>query len=122
MKQSASPTETEHIMCTTPSAGNELGLTDKNHACSCGSDSHAKAPSPISGDAIREHYFVDGMTCGHCVSSVTEELSALDGVGAVNVDLNAGGTSRIMVVSSAPVPVADIRAAVTAAGYALVAG
>ena len=67
-------------------------------------------------------FTVPGMTCGHCVSSVTEELSALDGVGAVNVDLNAGGTSRIMVVSSAPVPVADIRAAVTAAGYALVAG
>ena len=110
-------------MCTTTtSAGNELGLTDKNHVCSCGTNSHAEATSSSPEDAIREHYLVDGMTCGHCVSSVTEELSALDGVDAVSVDLNAGGTSRITVVSSAPVPVADIRAAVTAAGYALVAG
>jgi copper chaperone len=115
-------TETEHIMCTTTTAGNELGLTDKNHVCSCGTNSHAEATSPSSEDAIREHYLVDGMTCGHCVSSVTEEISALDGVDTVSVDLNAGGTSRIMVVSSAPVLVADIRAAVASAGYALVTG
>jgi len=109
-------------MCTTPSAGNELGLTDKNHVCSCGTNSHAGVTSSSPEDVTREHYLVDGMTCGHCVSSVTEEISALDGVDTVSVELNAGGTSRIMVVSSLPVPVADIRAAVTAAGYALVAG
>jgi copper chaperone len=101
--------ETEHIMCTTTAAGNELGLTDKNHACTCGRDSHAESTPPSPGDAIRAHYLVDGMTCS-------------DGVHTVSVDLNAGGTSRIMVVSSAPVPAADIRAAVTAAGYALVTG
>ena len=115
--------ETEHIMCTTSTAaGNELGLTDKNHSCTCGGDSHAESTPPSPGDAIREHYLVDGMTCSHCVSSVTEEISLLDGVHTVSVDLNAGGTSRIMVVSSAPVPAADLRAAVTAAGYALVTG
>ena len=109
-------------MCTTTTVGNELGLTDKNHVCSCGTNSHAEAPSSSPEDAIREHYLVGGMTCGHCVSSVTEEISSLDGVDTVSVDLNAGGTSQIMVVSSVPVPVADIRAAVTAAGYALVTG
>jgi copper chaperone len=72
--------------------------------------------------AIREHYLVDGMTCSHCVSSVSEEISALDGVTSVSVDLNSGGSSRVTVASSAPVPVEAIREAVTEAGYALVSG
>ena len=33
---------------------------------------------------------VVGMTCGHCVSSVSEEVSALVGVREVNVDLGTG--------------------------------
>ncbi len=79
--------------------------------------------NPLTADSesvIREHYLVDGMTCSHCVSSVTEEISALDGVTSVSVDLHSGGTSRVTVASSAPVPVAAIREAVTEAGYALV--
>ncbi len=67
----------------------------------------------------RENYLVEGMTCSHCVSSVTEELSAVDGVDSVSVDLNAGGTSRVMVVSAQPIPLDSIRAAVTEAGYEL---
>ena len=43
---------------------------------------------------------VSGMTCGHCVSAVSEELEALDGVEAVNVDLNAGGISTVTITSS----------------------
>jgi copper chaperone CopZ len=65
-------------------------------------------------------YLVSGMTCGHCVASVTEEISALDGVESVVVDLNAGGTSRVSVASSAPLELASVRAAVDEAGYALV--
>lgn len=65
-------------------------------------------------------YLVAGMTCGHCVASVTEEVSAVDGVESVSVELNAGGESRVDVVSSAPVPVEEIRSAVTEAGYSLV--
>lgn len=110
-------------MCN-PSIGNELGLTDRNHACTCGADGHAanhaeSATSPGDG-VVREHYLVDGMTCNHCVSSVTEELSALDGVEDVKVALNAGGTSRVMVVSSKPIVTEAIRGAVTEAGYSLV--
>ena len=33
---------------------------------------------------------VDGMTCDHCVHAVTDELQALAGVKAVDVDLAAG--------------------------------
>ncbi|MCU1582650.1 MAG: heavy metal transporter [Microbacteriaceae bacterium] len=106
-------------MCS-PTTGNDLGLTDRDHDCSCGTDSHAETATVISQDAIREHYLVDGMTCSHCVSSVTEEVSAIDGVESVKVALNAGGTSRIMVVSSKPIDTEAIRGAVTEAGYSLV--
>ena len=62
-------------------------------------------------------YTVDGMTCGHCVSSVTEEVGAVTGVSKVDVDL---ATGRLTVVSDTDVPAADIRAAVEEAGYQLV--
>ena len=45
------------------------------------------------------------MTCSHCVAAVTEEVARLDGVSAVDVDLNAGGDSRVTVTSTAPLPV-----------------
>lgn len=107
-------------MCNTVNTRRDLGLSDKNHACNCGTDNHAAAPR-VSDSAIREHYLVDGMTCSHCVASVTEEVSAVEGVDSVSVDLNAGGISRIMVVSSTPVDADSIRAAVIEAGYSLVA-
>ncbi|HOQ52075.1 MAG TPA: heavy-metal-associated domain-containing protein [Micropruina sp.] len=64
-------------------------------------------------------YSVTGMTCSHCVAAVTEEVSRLDGVSAVDVDLNAGGDSRVTVTSSAPLPLAAVREAVDEAGYTL---
>jgi len=65
-------------------------------------------------------YSVTGMTCSHCVSAVTEEISRLDGVGAVEIDLNAGGDSRVIVTSTAPLPMDAVREAVDEAGYTLV--
>lgn len=65
-------------------------------------------------------YAVDGMTCGHCVQSVTTELSALPGVKDVIVDLNAGATSQVTVVSEEPLPADAVRTAVDEAGYTLV--
>jgi copper chaperone len=61
-------------------------------------------------------YTVSGMTCGHCVSAVTEEVSAVPGVTGVDVDL-AGG--RLTVTSDAPVDEDAVRAAVDEAGYEL---
>ena len=46
---------------------------------------------------------VDGMTCGHCVSAVTSELSALPGVQDVAIQLVVGGSSTVSVVSEAVV-------------------
>ena len=59
---------------------------------------------------------VTGMTCGHCVASVTEELLEVDGVEAVDVDLPTGA---VTVTSAGPVERADVAAAVDEAGYAL---
>ena len=64
-------------------------------------------------------FSVSGMTCSHCVAAVTEEVSRLDGVSAVDVDLNAGGDSRLTVTSAAPLPVDAVRDAVDEAGYAV---
>ena len=65
-------------------------------------------------------YSVAGMTCSHCVSAVTEEVSRLDGVAGVDVDLHAGGESRVTVTSTAPLPVGAVREAIDEAGYTLV--
>jgi copper chaperone CopZ len=62
---------------------------------------------------------VTGMTCEHCVKAVTEELSALDGVQGVDVDLVAGGTSSVTVRSATPLSDDAVRAAVDEAGYEL---
>jgi len=64
---------------------------------------------------------VEGMTCGNCVKHVTEEISALDGVSAVDVDLNAGGVSAVTVTSATPVGQDALRAAVDEAGYSVTA-
>jgi copper chaperone CopZ len=63
---------------------------------------------------------VNGMTCAHCVSAVTEEVCALPGVESVHVDLVAGGTSTVTVTSSAPLEESAVAAAVDEAGYELV--
>ena len=59
-------------------------------------------------------YTVVGMTCGHCVNSVTEEVSQVPGVTDVNVDLASGG---LTVTSDADVDDSAVRAAVEEAGY-----
>lgn len=69
--------------------------------------------------SITAMYSVTGMTCSHCVAAVTEEVSRLDGVSAVDVDLNAGGDSRVTVTSTAALPEEAVREAVDEAGYTL---
>ena len=61
-------------------------------------------------------YTVEGMTCGHCVSSVTEEVSGVAGVTDVQVDLESG---RLTVQGDADA--AAVRAAVEEAGYTVTA-
>jgi copper chaperone CopZ len=62
---------------------------------------------------------VDGMTCGHCVSAVTSELSALLGVHDVVIQLTVGGSSTVSVTSDTPLAADAISDAVVEAGYAV---
>jgi copper chaperone len=59
-------------------------------------------------------YTVTGMTCGHCVNSVSEEVGQVTGVTGVDVDLKTGA---VTVTSDGPLDDAAIRAAVEEAGY-----
>ncbi|TDC99880.1 heavy-metal-associated domain-containing protein [Nonomuraea deserti] len=59
-------------------------------------------------------YTVKGMTCGHCVSSVKEEVTEVTGVANVEVDL---ATGLLTVDSDGPIDPAKIISAVEEAGY-----
>jgi copper ion binding protein len=67
--------------------------------------------------SVTTTYTVTGMTCGHCVQAVTDEVSSLEGVNSVTVELESGA---VMVVSSEPLAEDAVAAAVDEAGYALV--
>lgn len=98
--------------------------------CSCGhgdagaqgethAHTHAHAHESSESPLITTEFAVAGMTCGHCVSSVSEELGTLDGVESVEVDLNAGGVSRVTVASQSNLDLDAVRAAIDEAGYSL---
>ena len=64
---------------------------------------------------------VTGMTCGHCVHAVTEEVSALPGVTSVDVELVSGGTSTVSVEATTALTDEQVLAALDeAGGYELV--
>ena len=110
----------------------DLGIKDisaSGGGCACGGagcgghahgahqDEHGHSgASRIDGG---QSFEVAGMTCEHCVMSVTEELSALDGVQAVSVDLHPGAASTVVVSASRALTGAEVRAAVEDAGYTL---
>ncbi|MBO1268181.1 heavy-metal-associated domain-containing protein [Arthrobacter sp. PO-11] len=83
-----------------------IQLTTKEHAMS---------------QTIQTNVNVSGMTCGHCVSSVSEELEALAGVEDVAVDLNPGGISTVTITSTQQLSPSEIGEAVAEAGYLVVA-
>ena len=59
---------------------------------------------------------VSGMTCGHCVASVSEEIAEIEGVSDVAVVLETG---TVTVTSAGPLERADVESAVSEAGYVL---
>ncbi|CAN5702001.1 heavy-metal-associated domain-containing protein [soil metagenome] len=67
----------------------------------------------------RTLFAVSGMTCGHCAETVSEEVTKVDGVHDVAVDLSTG---ELAVLSEDEPDEAAVRAAVEEAGYDLVAG
>ncbi len=101
----------------------DLGLTATaptsegcGEGCGCG---HRAASSPAATPAANDVLSVEGMTCDHCVRAVTEELSAIDGVDVVEVDLRVGDASLVRIARTEAVSDDDIAAAIDEAGYTL---
>ena len=95
--------------------------------CGCGaaaSDTDNTATASTSAGAaqttVTQSFGVTGMTCEHCVASVTEELSEIAGVESVTVELHVGGDSAVTVQSATPLTTDAVRAAIEDAGYKLV--
>lgn len=63
-------------------------------------------------------FTASGMTCQHCVASVTKEVSELPHVTSVAVDLTTG---HVTVESDAPIPADEVITAIDKAGYPAVA-
>lgn len=59
---------------------------------------------------------VTGMTCGHCVHAVSEEVAKIPGVSEVTVDVVAGGISILAVTALQPLDAATVSAALDEAG------
>ena len=70
----------------------------------------------MTNDTQQATYAVTGMTCGHCAAAVTEEVSGVAGVAAVEVSVTGGS----LLVSGAGFTDEQVRAAVDEAGYAVV--
>lgn len=62
-------------------------------------------------------FTVKGMTCGHCVNHVTEEVKKIAGVNGVEVELETGA---VTVTSEAEITADQMESAVVEAGYELV--
>lgn len=62
-------------------------------------------------------FTVNGMTCAHCERAIAQEISAVEGVSSVSVDV---ATGTVTVTATQSVDRADIAAAVDEAGYTLV--
>ena len=71
----------------------------------------------VSASPVVAVYSVHGMSCGNCAAHVTEELSAIEGVTGVQVDLEA---KKVTVGSTRELTEDEVREAVDEAGYELV--
>ncbi|WOF23429.1 cation transporter [Microbacterium betulae] len=97
----------------------ELGVKDTSAGCACcAAPTQQDAPAETAS-ASEDVVLVEGMTCGHCVSSVTEELTAVEGVEGVEVDLVAGGVSTVTIRRSGPLARDAVEEAVREAGYSV---
>ncbi len=61
---------------------------------------------------------VSGMTCNHCVQSVTTAVEVLDKVQSVDIELEPKGNSRVTITHDGA-ELGDVASAVSAEGYSL---
>jgi copper chaperone len=62
-------------------------------------------------------FAVIGMTCGHCVSSITRALTDLPGFVSVDVTLVPDGASQVTLISQEPVALPEIATLIDEEGY-----
>ncbi|GGT00057.1 heavy-metal-associated domain-containing protein [Streptomyces chromofuscus] len=84
--------------------------------CSTDGNCSTATATPTGDDGTTSVYTVSGMTCGHCKATLTREIGALDGVLAVDVDLDSG---RVAVTTAGEADDALIAKTVDEAGYEL---
>lgn len=101
----------------------DVSATASDSVGACGSDGcgcgHGGSASEETVTDAATVVGVTGMTCSHCVSSVTEELSGLPGVDGVSVDLRPDGVSLVSIDATSALDREAIRAAIAVAGYQL---
>lgn len=85
-------------------------------SCSCGGTDKKAGPGSDSPTGAVNTFEVEGMTCGHCVSSVSDHVGQIDGVRDVSIDLASG---RLEVLADRHISRETVEAAVSSAGYAL---
>lgn len=72
-------------------------------------------------ETVTQTFAATGLTCGHCANAVVDELTALDDVMSVRVEVVPGGASQITVEALTEVSRDDVAAALAEAGdYELV--
>lgn len=73
--------------------------------------------------ANTQQFRATGLTCGHCAHAVTQELTALEGIAEVGVEVVSGGESVVTVTAERDLTDDEVAAALDEAGdYALVRG
>ncbi|MGO2481029.1 heavy-metal-associated domain-containing protein [Glutamicibacter ardleyensis] len=99
-----------------------------SHACNCGCSDNSNSlgnglqiiPRPDSTPVTTQiELKISGMTCGHCVSSVSEELKEIANVQNVEIILDAKGISTALLSTSGAIGQEVLQAAVEEAGYTL---
>ena len=86
-------------------------------ACCAPTSSEPHDATSLKETALNTQTFpVTGLTCGHCVSAVTDELQSLPGVTAVDIDLVVGGSSTVTVAAAEPLTDDQVAAALDEAG------
>jgi copper chaperone CopZ len=112
----------EEISMCGASSQTALPLLNESAGCSCCSPKQelaAESTHRTNAGQQETQFRVAGMTCGHCVSSVSAELARVEGVSAVQIDLVPNGLSTVTVYSETELGVQALRQAVTEAGYEL---
>ncbi|MGG5260381.1 cation transporter [Phycicoccus avicenniae] len=66
--------------------------------------------------ATTQEFHATGLTCGHCAQAVTDELTALDGVREVGVEVVAEGASTVRVTADRTLTDAEVSGALDEAG------